>query len=227
MKAGVLFSGGKDSTYAAYLATRRDDLRCLITVMPSRDDSFMFHFPNLRWTALQARAMNLPQVAVATQGVKEDELRDLKHALSVAKSTYGIEGVYTGALASVYQKSRVDKLSGELGLEAISPLWGVDARTHYSNLIRSGFETIITGVASLGLDDKWLGRRVDAETVDELLRLQDKYGLNATLEGGEGETFVLNSPIFKAKIDVLSSEKHWNGVSGRLDIKDARLVDKL
>jgi diphthine-ammonia ligase len=186
----------------------------------------MFHYPNLRWTALQAEAMGLPQVMVQTEGIKEIELSDLSAALAIAKQEYGIEGVYTGAIASVYQKSRVDKVSEGLGLRTFSPLWGMDARTHLSNLLGDSFEVIITAVASLGLDQTWLGRRLDAKMIDELLRLQSKYGLNATLEGGEGETFVLDCPIFDAKVEIVSSEKRWDGMSGRLEIREAKLVQK-
>ncbi len=186
----------------------------------------MFHYPNVRWTALQAKSMGLPQVLVQTEGVKEVELGDLASALRVAKHEYGIEGVYTGALASVYQKSRVDRITGELGLQAFSPLWGMDAHTHLTNLVRDSFEVIITGVASLGMDETWLDRRLDEKMIDDLLRLQGKYGLNATLEGGEGETFVLDCPIFGAKIEIISSEKHWDGMSGRLEINEARLIRK-
>ena len=226
LNVGILFSGGKDSAYSAYLARQNDAVSCLITVHPSREDSYMFHYPNLRWTALQAKSMGLPQVVVQTEGVKEVELGDLSRALSIAKHEYGIEGVYTGALASVYQKSRVERMCGELGLRAFSPLWRLDPRTHLENLVKHGFDAIITGVASLGLDETWLGRRLDKKTVDDLLMLQSRYGLNATLEGGEGETFVLDCPIFRQRVEIVSSKRCWNGVSGRLEIEEARLVPK-
>jgi ABC transporter with metal-binding/Fe-S-binding domain ATP-binding protein len=226
LNVGILFSGGKDSTYSAYLAKQRDEIACLITLQPSREDSYMFHYPNVRWTALQAEAMGLPQVMVQTEGVKEIELSDLASALGVAKREYGIEGVYTGALASIYQKSRVDRISREQGLQTFSPLWGMDARTHLTNLVRDAFEVIITGVAALGLDSSWLGRRLDEKMVDDLITLQNKYGVNATLEGGEGETFVLDCPIFDMKVEVVSSEKHWDGSSGRLEIREATLARK-
>jgi uncharacterized protein (TIGR00290 family) len=102
----------------------------------------------------------------------------------------------------------------------------MDARTHLTNLIRDGFEVIVTGVAALGLDQSWLGRRLDEGMVDDLIALQSKYGVNATLEGGEGETFVLDCPIFEMKVEVVSSEKHWDGVSGRLEILEAKLVQR-
>ena len=226
MKVGILFSGGKDSVYATYLAKKDHDVSCLITLDPSRQDSYMFHFPNLRWTALQASTMHVPQITVPTEGEKEVELQDLSKALKVAKDEYSIDGVFTGALASVYQKSRVERVCAELGLQSFSPLWQIDPRTHLLNIIRDGFDAIITGVAALGLDEGWLGRRLDRGMVEELVELQRKHGMHAALEGGEGETFVLDCPIFEERIEITSSRKHWDGMSGRLEILGARLVPR-
>jgi diphthine-ammonia ligase len=227
LKVGVLFSGGKDSTYAAYLARERgDELVCLITLSPASSDSYMFHYPNIRWTSLQAEAMRLPQVTLETKGVKEEELADLSKAIEVAKRGYSIEGVYTGALASVYQKSRVEKICDELGVKAVSPLWHIDQVAHLTNIVASRFEVIMTGVAALGLDESWLGRTLDKNAVDDLARLHAKYGVNPGLEGGEGETFVLDCPLFDRRIQVVSSRKHWKGDAGYLEILDARLVAK-
>lgn len=227
LKVGVLFSGGKDSTYAAYLAKQRgDELLCLITLSPERSDSYMFHYPNIRWTALQAQAMRLPQVKQETKGVKEDELYDLSSAIEAAKRDYSIEGVYTGALASVYQKSRVERVCDELGVKAVSPLWQIDQVAHLTNIVANGFKVIMTGVAALGLDESWLGRHLDEEAIRDLAALQKKYGVNPGLEGGEGETFVLDCPLFDRRIEVVSSRKHWMGDAGYLEILDARLVAK-
>ncbi len=227
MRVGVLFSGGKDSTYAAYLTRQRgDELLCLITLSPARSDSYMFHFPNIRWTAMQAQAMHLPQVTLETKGVKEDELADLSKAIEAAKRDYSIEGVYTGALASVYQKSRVERICDELGVRAVSPLWHVDQVTHLTNIVANHFDVIMTGVAALGLDESWLGRPIDKEAIRDLAKLHTKYGVNPGLEGGEGETFVLDCPLFDRRIEVVSSRKHWRGDSGYLEILDARLVSK-
>jgi diphthine-ammonia ligase len=227
MKVGVLFSGGKDSTYAGYLAREGgDELACLITLSPVRSDSYMFHYPNIGWTALQAEAMHLPQVALETKGVKEEELVDLRQAIEKAKRDYSIEGLYTGAIASVYQKSRVERICDELGVKAVSPLWQVDPISHLTNIVAGGFEVIITGVAALGLDESWLGRALDKDAIRDLASLHAKYGVNPALEGGEGETFVLDCPLFDRRIRVVSSKKHWKGDAGYLEILDAHLVAK-
>jgi len=227
LRAGVLFSGGKDSTYAAYLAAGRgDELACLITLSPARPDSYMFHYPNIRWTLMQAEAMRLPQVTSETEGVKEEELVDMRNAIEKAKRDYAIEAVYTGALASVYQKSRVERICDELGVKAVSPLWHIDPILHLTNIVTSGFEVIMTGVAALGLDETWLGRKLDEQAIRDLAGLHEKYGVNPGLEGGEGETFVLDCPLFDRRIRVLSSKRHWKGDAGYLEILDARLVAK-
>ncbi len=227
MKVGVLFSGGKDSAYAAYLSRKNgDELACLITLSPARSDSYMFHYPNIKWTALQAEAMRLPQVLIETKGVKEEELADLSKAIMTARRRYSIEGVYTGALASVYQKERVERICDQLDVKAVSPLWHIDQVAHLRNIVAGGFKVIMTGVAALGLDESWLGRPLDEKAVDDLAALNVKYGINPGLEGGEGETFVLDCPLFDRRVEVVASSKHWEGDRGYLEILHARLVPK-
>lgn len=226
MKFGVLFSGGKDSTYAAWLASQRGQLACLITMLPKSESSYMFHFPNAKWTKLQAEAAGVPHVAHFTEGVKEEELRDLREALTLAKNRFGIDGVYTGALASFYQKSRVEGVCEGLGLACLSPLWGTNQEEHLARLVRDGFVAMIVSVSALGLGKDWLGRVIDSQAAAELSRLGRKYGFNAALEGGEGETFVLDSPLFEKRIEVTKSEKRWDGESGMLLIKRACTVPK-
>jgi diphthine-ammonia ligase len=197
-----------------------------VTLLPKSEMSYMFHFPNLRWTALQAQAIGVPQLTASTEGVKEEELGDLQRALATAKAKFGLEGVYTGALASVYQKTRVERICNDLALGCISPLWGVDPEAHLRQLLADGFSTIVVSVSALGLDQNWLGRPLDARAIDELVALGKKFRFHVGLEGGEGETFVLDAPFFSKRLEVRSSESHWKGDSGYLDITDAALVPK-
>jgi ABC transporter with metal-binding/Fe-S-binding domain ATP-binding protein len=225
-KVGVLFSGGKDSTYAAWLASKKDELACLVTLFPRSEMSYMFHYPNLRWTALQAEAMGVPQVTTRTEGVKEEELADLERAITEAKARFSLEGVYTGALASVYQKTRVEKVCEAVDLKCLSPLWGVDPEAHLRKLVGDGFSVIVVSVSALGLDQSWLGRELDEDAISELVDLGKKYRFHVGLEGGEGETFVLDCPPFSRKVEVRSAVRHWRGDSGHLEITDAVLVPK-
>lgn len=222
----MLFSGGKDSTYSALLASRKDTLACLITMFPKSEMSYMFHYPNLRWTTLQAEAIGVPQLTADTEGVKEEELADMKDALAKAKDEYDLEGIYTGALASVYQKTRVERVCMDLSLECISPLWGTDPEEHLRRLVREGFVVVVVSVSALGLDKTWLGRTIDGAAVDELVRLGKKFKFHIGFEGGEAETFVADCPLFKSRIEVRESHPVWKGDSGYLEITKARLAPK-
>jgi len=188
--------------------------------------SYMFHFPNLKWTALQAESIGVPLLTAETEGVKEEELADLERALANAKAKFGLEGIYTGALASVYQKTRVEKICDRLSLKCISPLWGANPEGHLRRLVAEGFAVIVVSVSALGLDQTWLGRKLDGPSIDELVALGRRFRFHVGLEGGEGETFVLDAPFFSKRIEILSSEKHWKGDSGYLEITDAALVSK-
>ena len=188
--------------------------------------SYMFHFPNLKWTRLQAESMGLPLVSERTEGVKEEELEDLERAIARAKTEFGLEGIYTGALASVYQKTRVERVCKALGLECLSPLWGTDPEEHLRRLLSDGFSVVVVSVSALGLDQSWLGRALDAQGIDQLAALGKRFRFHIGLEGGEGETFVLDAPFFRKRIEIRSAERHWRGDSGYLEITDAVLIPK-
>ena len=226
MKSAVLFSGGKDSTMAVYNALENgDDVRYLLAVKSANDESYMFHVPNIHLTDLLSEAMDIPIISVETDGIKEAELEDLKEGFEKLKSL-GVEAIYAGALYSTYQKSRIEKLAAEVGIKAISPYWHVDELEYMRMIVSLGFEVIISGVAAYGLDEKWLGRKIDDKCIDDLLKLNQKVGLNLAFEGGEAETLVLDGPIFKKRVKVLDYKKEWNVDSGLYIIEDAILEEK-
>ena len=113
MKVAVLFSGGKDSTMAVYAALdAKEDVKYLLSMKSRNDESYMFHVPNIHITDLLAEALDIPIMSVETDGIKEEELEDLRTAFENLKDL-GVEAIYTGALYSVYQKSRIEKLGSE------------------------------------------------------------------------------------------------------------------
>jgi len=227
LKIGVLYSGGKDSTYAAYTAlTEGHILACFITMLPRSPESFLFHYPNVAWTVLQAEAVEIPVLRVETEGVKDKEATDLVKALGEAKERFGIEGVYTGGVASGYQKGWFERVCTSLGLRCIAPFWLAEPEEYMRSIIRSRFKVMVVGVSAAGLDEGWLGRIVDDRVVDELKALNRRFGVHIAFEGGEAETFVLDCPLFKKRVEVLRAEKHWMGEYGYLEIKEARLVEK-
>ena len=226
MDVAVLFSGGKDSTMAVWAALEaKEDVKYLLSVKSRNDESYMFHVPNIHITDLLAQALEIPLMSVETDGIKEEELKDLKAAFQDLKDR-GVEAIYTGALYSVYQKSRIEKLGEEVGLKIISPFWHVDELEYMRKIVSLGFKIIISGVAAWGLDESWLGRAIDDECIGELVRLNKKYHVDIAFEGGEAETLAIDGPIFKKKIKILEYKKEWHLDSGVYIIEDAILENK-
>ncbi len=226
MNVAILFSGGKDSTMALYNALKsNEDVKYLLSMKSRNDESYMFHVPNIHITDLLSEALDIPIISVETDGVKEEELQDLKAAFEKLKSL-DVEVIYTGALYSVYQKSRIEKLADEVGLKVISPYWHVNELEYMRKIVSLGFKIIICGVAAWGLDESWLGRVIDDEVIDELVKINEKYQVNIAFEGGEAETLAVDGPIFKKRIKILKDKKEWHLDSGVYIIEDAVLEDK-
>ncbi|MEK6875420.1 MAG: diphthine--ammonia ligase [Nanoarchaeota archaeon] len=220
MKLGVLFSGGKDSTYSAYLAKKqKHELTCLISILSKNPESYMFHTPSIEKTKKQARVMDIPIMFHKTEGKKEEELKDLKEAIERAKKKYKIQGIVTGALHSIYQASRIQKICEELKLACFNPLWHRNEIEYLEELIKNKFDIIIIGVFAYPLDEKWLGKKIDKTFIENVKVLKEKYNIHPAGEGGEFETFVLNCPLFKKPLKLkgfkISGEKH----SWKMEIK--------
>ena len=226
MRLGVLFSGGKDSTLALHYANDKEEVACLITLVSTNKESYMFHTPNINITALQAEALNLPQIAKTTPGEKEKELSDLKEAISEAARKFQIQGVVTGAVESAYQAERIQRVCNELDLWCFNPLWKHDQKALLEELIERRFKVVISGIFAYPLDERWLGKQIDPALISKLLELQQKYGISPSGEGGEIETTVLDAPEFRKKIEILDYTTEAKGNSGVYRINRARLVEK-
>ena len=206
MKLAVLFSGGKDSVYSAYLAKKEHELVCLISIFSENQESYMFHTPSISRVKHQAEVMEIPLIIQKTKGEKEEELKDLETAIKKAKDEYKIQGIVTGAIQSVYQASRIQKICDKLELECINPLWQEDEIEYLNDLIKNKFKVIITGVFAYPLDKSWLGREINKEFIQQVEELREKYKIHPAGEGGEFETFVLDCPLFKKPLKIIDKE---------------------
>jgi len=219
MKCAVLFSGGKDSTYAAFLTKKYDiEISCLISLISENPDSYMFHTPSISKVNKQAEVMNIPLIIQKTKGVKEEELKDLEFAIKKAKNNYNIEAVVTGAVESAYQASRVQKICDNLDLECFNPLWQKNPEELWNDLLENRFEIIIIAIAAGGMDKELMGKKIDWEMIKKLKEIEKKYRIHLSFEGGEAETFVINCPLFSKKLAVHEKQISGRGDSWKMEI---------
>ncbi|MEM2866417.1 MAG: diphthine--ammonia ligase [Candidatus Hadarchaeales archaeon] len=221
MRLAALCSGGKDSALAMWRAVRGGHrVEKVVTLFPRREDSWLFHYPNARLAGLFAECAGFSFLGVESSGEKEKEVGELEEVLR----GLNVEGVVSGAVASTYQRKRVDEVCRRLGLEALHPLWGEDRSSLLRELLREGFEVMVTSVSAEGLGEEWLGRRLDGRSVEELLERGRRYGFDPAGEGGEYETFVLSSPFSGRRVEVVRAKRIWRGSWGYLLIEEARVV---
>ncbi|MFH1408326.1 MAG: diphthine--ammonia ligase [Nanoarchaeota archaeon] len=221
MKLAALFSGGKDSVLALHEAAEQHDIVCLITMVSKNPESYMFHTPNIHLTALQAASLEIPQITFETAGEKEEELEDLKKAIVKAREQYQIGGIITGAIQSVYQASRIQKICNDLDLKCINPLWQRNQIDILRELLDKKMKVIIVGVFAYPLEKEWLGKEMDEKVIEDLTALQKSLKINPAGEGGEIETLVVDAPLFKRPIKIIKAEPVWDKDSGIYKIIEA------
>lgn len=226
MKIGALFTGGKDSTYSAFLASKENQLVCLMNMYSENKDSYMFHTVGDKLLEMQADSISVPLERHKTKGIKEEELSDLRDFISDIKERYGIEGIVSGALASEYQYNRINAILKDLKLASITPLWHVNVEEYLKDLINTGFHAMIVSVSADGLDESWLGKEINSENLAKLVELSRKYRFNLGFEGGEAETAVLDGPNFKYRIEIKESSIIKDDGKSYLNIERAVKVDK-
>lgn len=224
MGGTALASGGKDSTYSAYLAdTQGLVVDELLVLRPPDPDSLLFHTPNLDLVRLQASAWGKKyrETPVSAPG-EEAESRALRDALTTAG-----DPVVAGAIQSSYQWGRLSRVCYELGRRLYTPLWGKDPGRVVREEIASGMDIRLVHLAAEPLTEELLGRRLDPATLAELeRRSRTVRPLNVAGEGGEFETLVLDAPFFRQRIEIDESERTSRGASHRLTVRRAHLVPK-
>ena len=223
MRVAALFSGGKDSTYAIYLAQQQGwEVASLLTVVPKASDSYMFHYPNVKWTELQSKAMGIPIKYKHSEGLKEKELEDVEELMKAET----VDGYLCGAIASDYQWSRFNEICHKLGKPLFAPLWRKDQVMLLEDMVHAGFKFMIAGVYAEGFDESRLGKIITERSIRELESMRDKYRISPSGEGGEIETFVLDGPNFSKAISIDEAEARWERHSGNYIIREASLEEK-
>jgi ABC transporter with metal-binding/Fe-S-binding domain ATP-binding protein len=175
----------------------------------------MFHTENLHLVDRVAHHMGIPLTMRETQAHKEDELNDLKSILE----ELNVEGVVSGAVASEYQRTRIEKICHSLDLKSFTPLWHKNQEMLLREIVDAGFRAVIVAVAAEGLGEEWLGREIDEACISDLLRIHEKHGINISGEGGEYETFIIDCPLYAQRIEIEKASILWEKNRGVLNIE--------
>jgi uncharacterized protein (TIGR00290 family) len=223
MKIVASWSGGKDSCFACYKAIQEGYDVSQLLIMMSDPSKSNFHLIRSDMLDAQSQAIGIPIVKwTSTPDTYE---QDFKKALAQMKAK-GVEGIVTGDVYDValHEAGWLDRVCKEVGLTPVKPLWHRDTQQILSEFINEGFKATVVRVKTDVLGMEWLGREINKEFFNDLLKLGtvDPCG-----ERGEFHTFVTDGPLFKKRIEILESEKvklNGNGrlVINRFDVKPKR-----
>ncbi|KAF8845824.1 adenine nucleotide alpha hydrolases-like protein [Paxillus ammoniavirescens] len=230
MKYVALLSGGKDSCFnLSHCQHNNHHLVAAATLSPHSGkadeiDSYMYQTVGQDAIALIGQALDVPlyQRVIQGQAVEQgaeygvksaggggiagDETEDL-HALlkDVLDHHPDIQAVSVGAILSNYQRVRVEHVCRRLSLTPLAYLWQRNQSSLLSEMVSSHLNAILIKVAGAGLTPSDLGKSLSSMQT-KLSSLHKKFGAHPCGEGGEYETFTINGPLFKRRVDIREVE---------------------
>jgi len=217
----VSWSGGKDSCMALYEGLQRGyKVSHLVNFISNDEKRVRFHGTNADLIKQQGAAMGIQVVQYETSW--DGYERDFKAGVRALLPT-GVKGMIFGDIYLDVHKEWVERVCGEIGIEAQEPLWGKPTDELLDRFIRLGFEAVIVGVNSKYMDEKWVGRMVDSSFRDYL----KKNNIDPCGENGEYHTVVINGPIFSRRLSLTTGGVVSKNEYRLLDIRDVRQVAAL
>ena len=196
MNAVSLFSGGKDSLYAEYLAEKQG-----ITV-----DHLITLLPNLPWPSPHAENIEALKILAKSMG-KLHIIVDFKreNAFIEALESLEVDALIAGDINVEAHLTGLKDVCDKTGLELIEPIYGRDTTELFHEIFGLGFKALISGVNLKYLGEEWLGFVISEETCAEFL---SKIGnIDPLGENGEFHTLVLKCPLYGKPFKVKSVKK--------------------
>ena len=228
MRVVALLSGGKDSVAAIEVAQGFGwDVVGALVLRPEKDDAWMFHTPFLDVVKGVADCLGIPLMEAKVRDGPELEVVDLEAAVKAACAKWKAEGLVSGALASEYQRVRIEAVGHRLGIKTFTPLWHKPPAAYLRGLLTGGYDVRFTRTAADGVPNAWCGQRLDAAKVDAMEK--HKARPHVAGDGGEYETLVLDAPHYrkrlvvdKARVEATASRATWVAESWHTEPKASK-----
>lgn len=199
-KAVMNWSGGKDSALAlhAVLQANEYEVVALLTTVSADDGRIAMHHVRQELLNQQAAAIGLPLIKVrlpeqASLTTYDDIMRQHLAPLTAAGVSHAIFGDLFLEDLKTYREQRL----AELNLTAVFPLWQQNTAELARQFVAQGFRAITVCVNEKHLDQRFVGREMDAAFFAALPAGVDPCG-----ENGEYHSFVYDGPLFAQPLAV-------------------------
>jgi uncharacterized protein (TIGR00290 family) len=223
-KVFVSWSGGKDSCFAGYRATRQGlKISHLLNMVNLDAKQSWFHGIPLELMQMQSQAMGVPLIQRRT--TMADYETDFKDAILAFKKEGVVGGVF-GDIDLEVHREWVERICQQVEVDAHLPLWGLSQENILKELIESGFEAVVLVAKADLIDGDWLGQKINLDFFSYLSELRRTRDITFCGEAGEYHTFVVDGPLFKQRLEILESRKVLREGYWRLEILKGELRDK-
>jgi len=253
METICLVSGGKDSFFS-YLHCKSNGYRivALANLYPAQQhhedvNSFMYQTVGHTILPQYSTILNTPLYRAPINGSSinqelsydpksdksnhnndnaHDETEDLYRLIKeILHKHPNVKAVSSGAILSSYQRTRVESICSRLGLISLAWLWQRSQSHLLEEMSRVQLDARIVKVASLGLDQDWLGENVTSPIIRQKLEKLKKWGGNVAGEGGEYETIVVGCGEWDKKIEMQTQVLNEGAGVFLLQATSSELVD--
>tara|TARA_Y100000310_G_scaffold276112_1_gene293046 strand:+ start:1082 stop:1780 length:699 start_codon:yes stop_codon:yes gene_type:complete len=227
MKVAILYSGGKDSTFAIQHAKEQGwDIRYLLSIKPTRKDCYCFHYATVEHTPDLAKMIGIHHILkscnvadpkleadIVKQVVQEQEKVD-----AVILGGTGLQETQLGCIQAALKPMNIEVFAAHVG---------EDHDLVIEKMIEKGYKILISQVASDGLKN-WLGKYISKDNFDQFKSESQKYGFHVGGEGGYFDTLIVDAPYFTQKLEIEEFKTVMDDeYCGHIELTKFKLVPKV
>ena len=227
LNLAAVWSGGKDGCLSCFKAIQENyKVNCLLNLVSRANDLVSFHAFHKEIVTMQSKAVQIPvfQKKIYPQHSNRVQFEKELKEIFIGLRDKGIDGLIFGyVLPGDYQRKLVNRLSLEVGLKLIEPLYKKNSKRIILEFIRLGFKAVIVNLDTGIIDKYWLGRLLDEKFVEYL---DNKNGVDVCGDKGEYHTLVIDGPLFKRSISIEKSSKLTVNGRSLLNIQQCSLNRK-
>jgi uncharacterized protein (TIGR00290 family) len=190
------WSGGKDSCLALYRAIKEGGRpRLLLTMLTEGNERSRSHGLPVNLIQKQASALGIPLVTRAATWDSYE--REFISALREIKKEEIAVGVF-GDIDLEDHRKWVERVCASAAIQPYHPLWKKERHDLLKELLEAGFTAMIVAAKDGVLDKRFLGRTINEDVIKDIVG----EGIDASGEGGEYHTVVIDGPIFSHPINL-------------------------
>jgi uncharacterized protein (TIGR00290 family) len=139
----------------------------------------------------------------------ESDFRSYETNFKTAIENLKEKGITGGVFGDIYlqvHRDWIERVCSEMEIQPFFPLWENNTTGLVNEFVNSGFKTIVVSVNKHHLPQSWLGRDIDKNFIDDILKLE---GIDPCAENGEYHSFVYDGPIFKRPVVFSQGQEYF------------------